>query len=124
MEGGRMSNAGRRILVGVIAVATAALAIPSVGASPRSTVAGSQAVWARPANLVRPVAPGEPVTLNVYLGWRDDASLQALVASVTNPRSPRYGRYLTAAQFQARFSPSAAHVAAVQSWLRSRGLAL
>jgi subtilase family serine protease len=53
---------------------------------------------------------------------RDEAGLRALVAHVTNPADPRYGHYLTAAQFRARFAPSKAHADAVASWLRASGL--
>ncbi len=56
------------------------------------------------------------------LAPRDPAGLAALASAVSTPGSPQYHRYLTVAQFAARFGASAASVATVEADLRAQGL--
>ncbi len=76
--------------------------------------------WATAARLAGP-ASGE-VRFDVALKWRDADSLAALDRSVSDPRSPDYGRYLSATGFRARFSPTSSAVAHVRRYLRGAGL--
>ena len=55
------------------------------------------------------------------LRLRDAAGAQALVRAVSTPGSVSYRHYLSTARWEARFSPSAAEVSTVRTWLRSQG---
>jgi subtilase family serine protease len=117
----RRSNLVRPAIgAAVVALLAASLAAPALAAGSVS-VTGRPA-WATGSRFVRHSGRTEQVDLAVVLGFRDQAGLDALTAAVSNPRSPSYGRFLTPAQFHARFSPAASDVDAVTSWLRSRGL--
>jgi len=122
----RLVIAGSAATVAIVATLVAPVpgfaATRSTGAAPRA-VAG-RPDWAIRTNLVRRAAAGEHVDLAVVLGFRDPAGVAALSAAVSDPRSPEYGRYLTPAQFIARFSQPAATVAKVAAWLRSQGLSV
>jgi subtilase family serine protease len=64
------------------------------------------------------------VDFQLYLGLRDRAEAERVLASVSDPSSPNYGRYLTPAQFRSRFSPSDVEVAAARSWLEAQGFSV
>jgi hypothetical protein len=66
--------------------------------------------------------PSAVLRVNVDLGFRNSDAVDQLIQDVTTPGSPQYGHYLTVAQFQARFSPTDAAVAAVEQWLDRQGL--
>jgi subtilase family serine protease len=104
------------------AVAVAAQGASGASASTRHVLAGNTAPYAKSANDAGAVSGGKPVEFTVYLGWRDRASLQALVNAVSDPRSPSYAHYLTPAQFRARFSPTSSQVESVKAFLRGNGL--
>jgi subtilase family serine protease len=61
------------------------------------------------------------VDFDLVLHLRDVAGAQALVRAVSSPGSASYRHYLTAAQWESRFSPSAGEVNAARSWLESQG---
>jgi kumamolisin len=73
------------------------------------------------------VAQGEhaanaALSLNVVLAVREPVQLEALIQAASTPGSPAYGRYLTQAQYDARYAPSSAEVDVVKSWLTGQGL--
>jgi subtilase family serine protease len=51
-----------------------------------------------------------------------EEALKKLIADQQDPRSPQYHRWLTPAEFGARFGASDATIAALSGWLRSQGL--
>ena len=55
---------------------------------------------------------------------RDKSGAQALVRAVSTPGSASYRHYLTAAQWEGRFSPTEAQVDNAKSWLASQGFAV
>jgi kumamolisin len=57
----------------------------------------------------------------VVLGLRNQAALDALLADISNPRSPNFRKFLTPAEFGARFGQSPETVAEVTSYLTSQG---
>jgi subtilase family serine protease len=61
------------------------------------------------------------VHVSVFVG-RGQAGLAAAATAISNPRSPRYGHYLTPAQVQAEFGATAAQQRAVGAWLAASGL--
>ena len=76
--------------------------------------AGSTALGAAPA--------GQVLDLDVVVAGQDPNGLAQAVAAVSTPGSPDYRHYLSAAQYAARYGPSAAEVAQVSSALRGEGL--
>src|SRR5580698_10322064 len=51
-----------------------------------------------------------------------ERALQQLLAAQQDPKSPQYHKWLTPAQYGARFGASDATLAAVTNWLKSNGL--
>jgi subtilase family serine protease len=118
-----VSIRSKRCLVCVAAFALALAGVTAASGSPASVrVSGSRPSWARASNMIRRVDPDSQVEFLVFLGWRDAAGVTAVAGAVSDPNSASYGRYLTAAQFRARFSPAAADVDAVRTWLSDSGL--
>ena len=75
----------------------------------------------------RPVAPAKSTTrlhLSVSLPLRDEAGLDAFLGDIYNPASPNYRRYLSVADFTARFGPSAADYRKAAEFFATRGLAV
>jgi len=75
------------------------------------------------ANL-RPVGHADPATrlnLEITLGLRNRTALDQLLRDQQNPVSPYYHRWLTPAQFSARFGPSQDDLDAVVQWLTALG---
>lgn len=62
------------------------------------------------------------VSLTLTLPLRRQAELDDLLRGLSDPSDPQYGKFLTPAQFTARFGPTPADYAAVQDWARARGL--
>ena len=117
------------------ALAASALALPFSGGSAMAsagpakapacrsaTVPGSAPAWVRQARVVGAPAASAAFTFDVALTLRNEAAAEKLVRAVTSPASPRYRRYLTAAQFNARFGPTSGQIAKVEAYLRSQGV--
>ncbi len=68
------------------------------------------------------VAAGQAVDFDVYLPLQDRAGLEALLEGLHTAGSPQYQKWLTPAQFHARFDPSAASVNAAKRELTALGL--
>ncbi len=66
--------------------------------------------------------PTGPIRITIALTPRDPSALAAYAAAVSAPSSASYHHFLRPAGFRRRFAPSAARVAAVDAWLRTRGL--
>jgi subtilase family serine protease len=83
---------------------------------------GSQPSWAT-ARADRGAVPASGrIALEVLLSSADPGGLAAYAQAVSSPGSPEYHHYLTPAQQNARFGPSAAGTAAVRAWLAGEGL--
>lgn len=82
----------------------------------------SQPAWATADRLIEPMAPGEPLAIQLHLALRNAAAAEAEFDAVSDPDSPRYGQYLSAAEFRERYAPAPADVAAIQRWLSAAGL--
>ena len=61
-----------------------------------------------------------PVT--VALNLNNQADLEQRLTDMYNPSSPNYGKFMTPAQFRAKYAPTAAQVQQVQSYLASNGV--
>jgi pseudomonalisin len=121
----------RRPLVGLIAAATLLLpvAIPAIGtaissAATATSVAGVPGTTPLLVQGARDMGltGGGAVNFTLTLPLTDRAGLDALIARQTTPGTPDYHRYLSPAEFEARFSPTAATVDAVTSWAAGQGL--
>jgi subtilase family serine protease len=62
------------------------------------------------------------MTVDVVLAPNHEAELSGLLASVYDPQSPSYRRWLGQGEFSARFAPSSAQVAALTQYLQASGL--
>lgn len=107
------------LAAGIALVASPALA--SSAPTPKTSLAGARPIWAVEGKAVGQPAASAIRSFLVNLNFRNGPAAEEFAAAVSNPKSPMYGRYLTPAQFNARFSPTAAQVAAVESWLRASG---
>lgn len=115
----------------VIALGTAAAMVLGAGpatAAPRQgrhVLNGSQPRWLTRARATGG-APAAAATIQfgVLLKMRDSAAAEATLASVSDPASAAYGKWLTSSEFRARYAPAQSDVAAVQSWLTGQGFRL
>ncbi|MGZ4719239.1 S53 family peptidase [Oryzihumus sp.] len=113
---------------GVLGAATClalALAVPG----PAQANGSRHTVEDAPAWTSHAVAAGRTPatarhTFRAVLPLRDPAGADALATAVSDPASPEYGHYLTAAQWRVRFAPAPSTVAAVTGWLRSNGFSV
>ncbi|MFJ7072816.1 protease pro-enzyme activation domain-containing protein [Streptomyces sp. NPDC098781] len=100
-----------------------ALGIPAAHAADgRDTLAGTKPAWATSRADRGAASDHAQVAVRVYLRGRDATGLAAYAKAVSDPHSASYGKYLTAAEAQARFGATQAQVAAVRTWLTSAGL--
>ena len=92
----------------VAASTSARVALPDP--TPLGTLAGT------PATLT-----SDPLlTLRVYLSGQPGRAAAAL--AVSDPGSPEYGHYLTAAQFRSQYGATAAQTKTVSRWLTAQGM--
>ena len=78
---------------------------------------------ATPKNaVVFALAAATPVDFEVFLPLRNEAALDSLLAAQQTPGSPSYHKWLTPAEFGARFGPAARSMSNVRSALAGLGL--
>jgi subtilase family serine protease len=104
-----------------LAVALLAAAAGPAAARDGHPVADTRPGWATAANDAGSAAAGGRVVFSVWLGWRDQAGLDATLAGLYDPASPAYRQWLAPAEFRRRFSPAAADVTQVRAWLTGHG---
>ncbi|HKS97902.1 MAG TPA: S53 family peptidase, partial [Rugosimonospora sp.] len=109
------------LLAGAAVVTTAALGAPALAAPDRHVIPGSAPQWLSRANTVGDTAAGQRVSFGLLLKMRDAAGAASTLADLSNPDSANYGKWLTNAQFKARYAPAAADVTAVRNWLSGQG---
>jgi subtilase family serine protease len=112
------------LLAGALVAAALTPTLAAPRASGRLALAGHVPGWAVTTADAGDADPTAPMQLQVLLPWRDAAGALRTAAAVSDPAHPDFGRHLSAAEFRRRHAPTAATVAAVQSWLRSAGLEL
>jgi len=108
----------------VIAAAIAATASPALAASGDVSLAGSVAPAAASTTVVGSVPAARRVDFAVQLRPRDLVGAQALATAVSTPGNAAYGKFLTPARWEARFSPTAGQVAEVAAFLKRGGFAV
>jgi subtilase family serine protease len=109
------------------AVAQTARVFGDVESGPVTRLNGHVPAWANSANDLGSVAPNRHLD-NLHLVLARSASVQAafdqLLADQQNPASPRYHQWLTPQQNADQFGIAAGDLAAVTSWMKSRGLSV
>ncbi len=115
----------RRLVTAVAAAALGVGAFVTAGLAPATASArtplGAEPGWVKAANRRGSAPSSDVVSLRVVLATRNAAEAESVARAVSDPKSPDYGHYLTAAQYRARFAPTAASVDAVKKWLRASG---
>jgi subtilase family serine protease len=104
-------------VIGLTATAGAASAAPQG----RHPLDGSMPKWLHQARDMGTSSSAQQMNFGVLLGMRDQAGATATLQSLSDPSSPSYGKWLTNAEFDARYAPAKSSVTAVQGWLRSEG---
>jgi subtilase family serine protease len=109
---------GTASLVGALLVSSPAHAAPG-----RQAIPNTRPGWLSHAHLLGSASTNSPVAGRVYLAPQGGlAALQREALAVSTPGSPQFRKFLTPAQYDAQFEPSAATVAEVRQWLTSGGL--
>jgi subtilase family serine protease len=119
----RRGRAG--ITIGAVAALIGGVGFSQIAAAtPDGTtaLANSRPSFVSQARDLGAVRASEPVDFEVLLNLPDESAVEAEVQSLSTPGSPSFRRFLTPAQFRDTYSPSAAEVAAVESWVRGAGL--
>ncbi len=110
--------------VGALA-ATLALATSASAATPaRTPLSNSKSPAAALAPRTGSVPASTQMNFEVDLKLTDQAGAEAFARSVSTPGSADYGKYLTAAQWESRYSPSAADVTQVKNFLTANGFTI
>jgi len=98
-----------------------AVAVPAAAASePLVTLADNAAPLVNSARI-GDVAADRPITAALSLKLHNQQAFEKFLADVQNPASPQYHRFLTPAQFNARFGPTQADVDKAVSFLGKAG---
>lgn len=74
------------------------------------------------ARLLHPTDSARQLSLSIGFRLRNQAQLQELLQEQNTPGSPNYHKYLTPAEFQARFGPTPDMIAQVEDFLTSHAL--
>jgi subtilase family serine protease len=103
--------------------AIAVIGVQAAGATDaaRTALGGTAAPAAVQTQPAGPVGSSSIVNFSLLLQLRDATGAKAFVQAVSTPGSPSYRHYLTASQWEARFSPTSANVNQAQAWLRGQG---
>lgn len=119
-----MSRRGGLALAALLTVIILAVPAGACAAGARVIVAGTHPRWAARSSELAGRSPAMTRTLTgrVYLASRNRAGLAAFAQAVSTPGNRLYRHFLTSAQLQARFGPSAAELSAVRAWLQRNHL--
>ncbi|HEY1835094.1 MAG TPA: protease pro-enzyme activation domain-containing protein [Solirubrobacteraceae bacterium] len=110
--------------LGVCALVACAIALAVSSASGQGGLTRIGAAPRLPHGAVDlgPAASGATLSGSVLLRPRDVKALERFDAEVTDPSSPRFGRYLKKGEFAERFGPTQSTVQALESQLQHDGL--
>lgn len=108
-------SARSRFVVATLAVTALVFPLSATAAEPRVEVAHATPITS--GDVVRPASG--PTSFAVVLRPRDPAGLSAFLTSLTTPGSANYHRFLTPAQYGARFGASPAALAQLTSYFAS-----
>jgi kumamolisin len=83
---------------------------------------GSQVPSLAAAGRLSSLDSNRPLAVALSLKVRNEPALQRFIADVYDPTSPLYHRFLTSAQFAARFAPPSADREKLKRWLQHHSL--
>jgi subtilase family serine protease len=106
------------VVLTLLAAAPAGAAVAPMVALPDS------APRALPARAVEATPATTPIEFDVSLQLQDPQGAGELAQAVSEPASASYRQFLSPAQWEKRFSPSATSLAAVTAWLRGEGVSV
>jgi subtilase family serine protease len=121
-----IKNPWRRVTVlaaVVSAISLTVVAVPPAMADTPSRVAlpsPNEPYLLSEGATTAPLDAALQLSLRVYL--TPQPGLAGAATAVSDPGSPAYARFLTAAQYQQRFAPTAAQTTTVSDWLVSQGM--
>jgi subtilase family serine protease len=78
--------------------------------------------WATSGALVGRMDPNATITVQVHMKMQNEAEAIARLADISNPDSANYGKFVSDAEFNARYMPAASDYAAVKAHLTGHGL--
>ncbi len=110
----------RHLAAGLLAAGVASIITTATAAA--STATGNVAPWVAKATKLGAAPATTSVTVAIHLKLQNTAGLKTLVASLSSPKSPEYGHYLTPQQFSQRFAPATADVQAAKALLEHGGM--
>jgi subtilase family serine protease len=87
----------------------------------RVSLAGTASPAAARQHPVGAVAKSAKVDFELVLRLRDAAGAESLVRALNSPGSASYRHYVTATEWESKFSPTAGSVRQAEQWLRSEG---
>ncbi|GAA4157212.1 S53 family peptidase [Gryllotalpicola daejeonensis] len=111
------------VTAGALLLTTFAGSAAANAADSRHSLGGAPS-WATAGHRQGAVPGGQRIPFRVVVKNPHQQSIDAFIKDVTDPKSKDYGKYLTPAQYDARFGPSAADVKAVESFLTSQGISV
>jgi subtilase family serine protease len=119
----------RKRLIATVAAFGSAAGLGLVAPLPMAAAAGRAVVQhasplATPESSAGATPAATPVEFSVGLTPSDQPGAEALAQAVSTPGSPSYRRFLTATEWEKRYSPTAASVKVVKSWLAEQGIAV
>ena len=115
-------NIRTHVLCTTLLAGLAAVTASSASAADTATIPGNVGAWVSKANRVGPAPADRQVAIVLHMALRNPDRLQQLVAEISKPGSPSYGKYLTQAGISARFAPDPAAVAAAVALLQNAGM--
>jgi subtilase family serine protease len=96
---------------------------PTLSARAASALPGLEAPrWATQASYAGRVDPAAVVSIQVHLQMRDMDGARAELRAISDPKSARYGNFLSDVEFDAKYGPTQADADAVRAHLESHGL--
>jgi subtilase family serine protease len=104
---------------GGLTASSAAQLVRSVSHNGRVVLAGTEASSAARRDPAGAVSKSSRVDFDLVLQLRNASGAQQLVKEVSSPGSSSFRKYVTAAEWESRYSPSASEVSAAKAWLQS-----
>src|ERR1700722_5386366 len=127
---GKRGGAGRACLMTagmLVGLAGGAMAgsVPDAlasGTAARGALPDPVPTWTQYFTDDGPAGSRVTVPVRVWLAGRAPAAETRFATAASTPGNRGYGKYLTPAQFTARFGTTSAQVAAVKAWAKASGL--
>src|SRR5260370_17412892 len=116
----RVKDRSARVALGAGLIAAATTFVAQIGTEEsRAQHHGNHPIEA--SSLTSHAAADLPLKIHVSFALRNRPALNKLLSELQNPASPYYHKWLTPAEFDARFGRTTAEVQAVSQWLTSQG---